>query len=111
MVSTGMTWAGRFVDFQPWVWRPAGWATFVGRGQQGRKVAVKKITMSDATQEARTPGDQDYPAPGPRQHREGMRGAGAQGTDLQGELFKFSVAYIVQVHGDRPGTPAGARAR
>lgn len=61
-------------------------------------MAVKKITLVAARSRKHTalPGDQDYPAPGPRQHREGVRVLGPQGTDLQGELFKFSVAYIVQ---------------
>uniref|UniRef100_A0ABI7XBC4 mitogen-activated protein kinase n=1 Tax=Felis catus TaxID=9685 RepID=A0ABI7XBC4_FELCA len=88
---------GRFVDFQPLGFGVNGLVLSAVDSRACRKVAVKKITLSDsrsmkhALREIKIIRRLDhdnivkvYEVLGPK------------GTDLQGELFKFSVAYIVQ---------------
>lgn len=88
---------GRFVDFQPLGFGVNGLVLSAVDSRACRKVAVKKIALSDA-----------------RSMKHALREIkiirrldhdnivkvyevlGPQGTDLQGELLKFSVAYIVQ---------------
>ncbi|PNJ43676.1 mitogen-activated protein kinase 4 isoform X1 [Pongo pygmaeus] len=88
---------GRFVDFQPLGFGVNGLVLSAMDSRACRKVAVKKIALSDARSMKHALReikiirrlDHDnivkvYEVLGPK------------GTDLQGELFKFSVAYIVQ---------------
>uniref|UniRef100_A0A2K6GBP4 mitogen-activated protein kinase n=1 Tax=Propithecus coquereli TaxID=379532 RepID=A0A2K6GBP4_PROCO len=88
---------GRFVDFQPLGFGVNGLVLSAVDSRACRKVAVKKIALSDARSMKHALReikiirrlDHDnivkvYEVLGPK------------GTDLQGELFKFSVAYIVQ---------------
>ncbi|XP_023386867.1 mitogen-activated protein kinase 4 isoform X1 [Pteropus vampyrus] len=88
---------GRFVDFQPLGFGVNGLVLSATDSRACRKVAVKKITLSDAHSMKHALReikiirrlDHDnivkvYEVLGPK------------GADLQGELFKFSVAYIVQ---------------
>ncbi|KAL0613217.1 Mitogen-activated protein kinase 4 [Plecturocebus cupreus] len=88
---------GRFVDFRPLGFGVNGLVLSAVDSQACRKVAVKKIALSDARSMKHALReikiirrlDHDnivkvYEVLGPK------------GTDLQGELFKFSVAYIVQ---------------
>uniref|UniRef100_A0A8C0LPH3 mitogen-activated protein kinase n=1 Tax=Canis lupus dingo TaxID=286419 RepID=A0A8C0LPH3_CANLU len=88
---------GRFVDFQPLGFGVNGLVLSAVDSRARRKVAVKKIILSDA-----------------RSMKHALREIkiirrldhdnivkvyevlGPQGADLQGELFKLSVAYIVQ---------------
>jgi mitogen-activated protein kinase 4/6 len=80
---------GRFVDFQPLGFGVNGLVLSAVDSRACRKVAVKKITLSDARsmkhalREIKIIGRLDEVL-------------GPKGADLQGELFKFSVAYIVQ---------------
>uniref|UniRef100_A0A2K5TNV1 mitogen-activated protein kinase n=1 Tax=Macaca fascicularis TaxID=9541 RepID=A0A2K5TNV1_MACFA len=88
---------GRFVDFQPLGFGVNGLVLSAMDSRACRKVAVKKIALSDARSMKHALReikiirrlDHDnivkvYEVLGPK------------GTDLQGELLKFSVAYIVQ---------------
>ncbi|XP_038187957.1 mitogen-activated protein kinase 4 isoform X3 [Arvicola amphibius] len=88
---------GRFVDFQPLGFGVNGLVLSAVDSRSCRKVAVKKIALSDARSMKHALReikiirrlDHDnivkvYEVLGPK------------GSDLQGELFKFSVAYIVQ---------------
>uniref|UniRef100_A0A8D1STU7 mitogen-activated protein kinase n=1 Tax=Sus scrofa TaxID=9823 RepID=A0A8D1STU7_PIG len=88
---------GRFIDLQPLGFGVNGLVLSAVDSRARRKVAVKKITLSDtrsmkhALREIKIIRRLDhdnivkvYEVLGPK------------GTDLQGELFKFSVAYIVQ---------------
>uniref|UniRef100_A0A2K5DZ95 mitogen-activated protein kinase n=1 Tax=Aotus nancymaae TaxID=37293 RepID=A0A2K5DZ95_AOTNA len=88
---------GRFVDFRPLGFGVNGLVLSAVDSRACRKVAVKKIALSDARSMKHALReikiirrlDHDnivkvYEVLGPK------------GTDLQGELFKFSVAYIVQ---------------
>ncbi|PNI70061.1 MAPK4 isoform 4 [Pan troglodytes] len=88
---------GRFVDFQPLGFGVNGLVLSAVDSRACRKVAVKKIALSDARSMKHALReikiirrlDHDnivkvYEVLGPK------------GTDLRGELFKFSVAYIVQ---------------
>lgn len=88
---------GRFVDFQPLGFGVNGLVLSAMDSRACRKVAVKKIALSDAHSMKHALReikiirrlDHDnivkvYEVLGPK------------GADLQGELFKFSVAYIVQ---------------
>ena len=88
---------GRFVDFQPLGFGVNGLVLSAMDSRTCRKVAVKKITLSDARSMKHALReikiirrlDHDnivkvYEVLGPK------------GASLQGELFKFSVAYIVQ---------------
>ncbi|XP_075389150.1 mitogen-activated protein kinase 4 isoform X2 [Tenrec ecaudatus] len=88
---------GRFVDFQPLGFGANGLVLSAVDSRTCQKVAVKKITLSDA-----------------RSMKHALREIkiirrldhdnivkvhevlGPRGTDLQGELFKFSVAYLIQ---------------
>lgn len=88
---------GRFIDFQPLGFGVNGLVLSAVDSRACRKVAVKKIALSDARSMKHALReikiirrlDHDnivkvYEVLGPK------------GSDLQGELFKFSVAYIVQ---------------
>lgn len=88
---------GRFTDFQPLGFGVNGLVLSATDSRACRKVAVKKIVLSDARSMKHALReikiirrlDHDnivkvYEVLGPK------------GSDLQGELFKFSVAYIVQ---------------
>lgn len=88
---------GRFVDFRPLGFGVNGLVLSAVDSRSCRKVAVKKIALSDARSMKHALReikiirrlDHDnivkvYEVLGPK------------GSDLQGELFKFSVAYIVQ---------------
>ncbi|XP_074058806.1 mitogen-activated protein kinase 4 [Macrotis lagotis] len=88
---------GRFVDFRPLGFGVNGLVLSATDNQTCRKVAVKKIAMSDAQSMKHALReikiirrlDHDnivkvYEVLGPK------------GADLQGELFKFNMAYIVQ---------------
>ncbi|XP_031801813.1 mitogen-activated protein kinase 4 isoform X2 [Sarcophilus harrisii] len=88
---------GRFVDFRPLGFGVNGLVLSATDSQTCRKVAVKKIAMSDAQSMKHALReikiirrlDHDnivkvYEVLGPK------------GADLQGELFKFNMAYIVQ---------------
>ncbi|XP_006763708.1 PREDICTED: mitogen-activated protein kinase 4 [Myotis davidii] len=88
---------GRFVDFRPLGFGVNGLVLSATDSRTCRKVAVKKLTLSDA-----------------RSMKHALREVkiirrldhdnivkvyevlGPKGANLQGELFKFSVAYIVQ---------------
>ncbi|XP_045152111.1 mitogen-activated protein kinase 4 isoform X3 [Echinops telfairi] len=88
---------GRFVDFQPLGFGANGLVLSAMDNRTCQKVAVKKITLSDA-----------------RSMKHALREIkiirrldhdnivkvhevlGPRGADLQGELFKFSVAYLIQ---------------
>lgn len=88
---------GRFVDFRPLGFGVNGLVLSATDSRTCRKVAVKKVTLSDARSMKHALReikiirrlDHDnivkvYEVLGPK------------GANLQGELFKFSVAYIVQ---------------
>ncbi|XP_036597996.1 mitogen-activated protein kinase 4 [Trichosurus vulpecula] len=88
---------GRFIDFRPLGFGVNGLVLSATDSQACRKVAVKKIAMSDAQSMKHALReikiirrlDHDnivkvYEVLGPK------------GADLQGELFKFNMAYIVQ---------------
>lgn len=90
---------GRFIDFRPLGFGVNGLVLSAVDSHTCRKVAVKKIALSDA-----------------RSMKHALREIkiirrlehdnivkvyevlGPQGADLQGELFQFSVAYIIQEH-------------
>ncbi|EPY82679.1 mitogen-activated protein kinase 4 [Camelus ferus] len=88
---------GRFVDFQPLGFGVNGLVLSAVDSRACRKVAVKKITLSDtrsmkhALREIKIIRRLDHDNIVKVYEVLGPKGAG-----LQGELFKFSVAYIVQ---------------
>ncbi|KAI4564779.1 hypothetical protein MJG53_015791, partial [Ovis ammon polii x Ovis aries] len=88
---------GRFVDFQPLGFGVNGLVLSAVDSRARRKVAVKKITLSDAR--SRKHALREIKIIQRLDHDNIVKVyevLGPQGTDLQGELFKFSVAYIVQ---------------
>nr|XP_005896974.1 PREDICTED: mitogen-activated protein kinase 4 [Bos mutus] len=88
---------GRFIDFQPLGFGVNGLVLSAVDSRARRKVAVKKITLSDAR--SRKHALREIKIIQRLDHDNIVKVyevLGPQGTDLQGELFKFSVAYIVQ---------------